>query len=581
MEKVWTVSTPTAATDPTDAYFATLHPLVQQLLRSRGMHTAESAEKFLTPRYDRDVHDPFLFRDMRRAVDRVWLAIASQDLIIVHGDYDADGVCGAAILCTTLRALGANVESFLPHREHDGYGLNKKTVDTLHERGARLIITCDCGVSNGAEIAHANTYGIDVIITDHHQVPPIIPDAFAILHPKVDGETYPDQTLSGGGVAFKLAQGLLAEHRARGNQTIAGMPHEGFEKWLLDLVAISSVADMVPLLHETRALTRFGLVVLNKTRRIGLQKLLETTGRKERTMDTTTIGFKIAPRINAAGRMDHASEALALLMSETEEEAQPIAERIHSYNTLRQKLTEELTKRGRELVQTTHDTENDPILFVRGDGWSPGVIGLIASRLKDDYNKPVIVLGQAGDSYVGSGRSVETFHITNALHEVAPYLLKFGGHPQACGFTLKSRDVYDEFCAALTEVAKRRLVESPTAPPILEIDAELNLDTIDTRLVQVLEQFAPFGIGNNEPTFVARGVIVVESLGMGTTQNHTRLTLQQSDRGRPMKFVAFFSKLWQRVERGMRVDVVFQLSTNEWNGRQEIECKIIDLKPLV
>lgn len=558
--------------------FPHLHPIVRQLLYNRNVRTSEQVEQFLYPDYARDVHDPFLFRDMRTAVERIFKAIEQQQRIVVHGDYDADGVCGSAVLCTTLRDMGAAVGFFLPHREKDGYGLSMSTVEKLAGEETSVIITCDCGISNKPEITAAHALGIDVIITDHHQEPESLPDkAIAILHPKIAGETYPDKTLSGGGVAFKLCQALLREHAARGNAQIAGMRHEAFEKWLLDLVAISSVADMVPLLQETRVLTRYGLVVLNKTRRLGLKKLIDTVGRIT-TIDAGTIGFRIAPRINAAGRMQHANEALSLLLAQTETEADQLAARIHAHNTDRQKLTEELTKAARRFVQEHHDTEKDPILFVRGDGWSPGIIGLIASRLKDTYFKPVVVLGEGNGTYIGSGRSIPQFHITAALQEIPQFFLKFGGHPQACGFSLRNKDVYDEFTIAMREIATRELRDKELLP-LLEIESEVHLDAVDWALWQTLERFAPFGVGNPEPLFLARDVLAVDIVPLGASGKHMRLLARQRNGKKVHKFVAFSCQPWlEMLELNDTVDLVFQIGLNDWNGRQELQLTIVDLK---
>ena len=298
---------------------------------------------------------------------------------MVHGDYDADGVSSSTILVSVLKKLGAeHVDVFLPHREIDGYGLNKFTVQMLAEQKTDLIITCDCGISNGPEVKLAKDAGIDVIITDHHTVPDELPPAYAIVHPLVHGETYPDKGMAGGGVAFKLMQGLLKKHHETNETLPDGETHEAYEKWFLDMVAIASVADMVPLLGESRTLTKYGLIVLNKTKRIGLQKLLlearllTEDGTKKREFDSYTIGFQIAPRINAAGRMNHANAAYNLLMTEDPEEAAQLAHELDQSNQERQKMTEELVKRAVEQIEPAQI--NDPILIVYGDNWPPGIM---------------------------------------------------------------------------------------------------------------------------------------------------------------------------------------------------------------
>ena len=579
-EKQWTVA---PAAPPSFFQTHASYPrVIAQMLFNRELHDTDAITRFLNPDYDRDVHDPFLFTNMRKAVDRIMTAIAKKERIIVHGDYDADGVCGAAVLCTTLRAMGADAGFFLPHREKDGYGLNENTIKLLANQGTNIIITTDCGVSNTVEVALANTLDIDVIITDHHQIPEVLPDAFAILHPKIESETYPDKTLSGGGVAFKFCQGLLHEHQAQGNETIDGVSHDGFAKWLLDLVAISTVADMVPLINESRALTHFGLMVLGKTKRLGLKTLMEsayvfTDGPKKTSITADTIGFRIAPRINATGRMDHANHALDLMLVNDGERARQLAETISQLNKDRQKLTEELTKAGKAYV-TEHHTENDPILFVRGDGWRPGVVGLIASRLKDYYNKPVIVVGEANGTFVGSGRSIDQFHITNALAESSAALEKFGGHPQACGFSLKSKDHFDEFSSLMTAVATRELSDIEIVDE-LKLEATIHLDELSLELAHHIARFAPFGVGNPAPLFTSSSVVVIAASPLGKDKNHLKLLARQQDGKRVLKFIAFRCPEWiEQITKNDILDVVYEIGINEWNGRQELQLKLVDIK---
>ena len=557
------------------------HPIVSQLLHNRNLVDEARIDQFLYPDYKRDIHDPFLFRDMEKSVARVFQAIANDEKIMIHGDYDADGICGSAILFVTLQALGAKkLDFFLPHREKDGYGMNDQTIEKFISDEVGLIVTCDCGVSNKTEIALALKNGIETIITDHHQEPDELPEAFSILHPKIQGETYPDKTLSGGGVAFKFAQALLIAHKKNKNTQISEMTHEAFEKWLLDLVAISSVADMVPLIDETRTLTKYGLVVLNKTRRLGLKKLMETAGiKKGAQLDATSIGFRIAPRLNAAGRMHDANQALALMLESEDTKALDLAQKIHEYNVMRQKLTEQLTKDAKKFVSENHDAD-DFILFVRGDGWSPGIIGLIASRLKDKFFKPVIVLGEGGETYVGSGRSIPQFDITNALNQAPDLFSKYGGHPQACGFSLKSKETYPDFTKTMTEIARAELNDKNLVP-ILEIEAEMKIEDADWQLWNVLEKFSPFGMGNPEPLFVMRNVQVVDVQAIGKTGKHMRLFGKHLDGTKVQKFIAFGCEKWlQDIKTHDMIDMVFEMSVNEWNGRRELQLKIVDYKKL-
>ncbi|MDO8598688.1 MAG: DHH family phosphoesterase, partial [bacterium] len=371
--------------------FPELPELVVQLLYQRGVRTREEIDAFLHPDYD-DLHDPFLFRDMQRAVDRCVRARDAGERVLVHGDYDADGVSGATVLLDTLEGIGCTVDVFIPHRERDGYGFGLPGLEYARSVGVRIIITCDCGIANAATVKAANDAGIDVIVTDHHVFPtdpvsgaPMLPPAYATLHPKLPGETYPYPDLTGGGVAFKLAQALTRADAA----SISPRLPEGFEKWLLDAAAISTVADYGPLIGENRTIVTYGLIVLAKTRRVGLRALYEVAGITPERITPTTIGFQIAPRINAAGRLDHASEALALLRCRDASEGRVLAEKLQVTNTERQRLVAEATKEALTQMGSLAD-HRFPIVV--GDSWVPGIVGLVATKLRDQFHRPAIAL---------------------------------------------------------------------------------------------------------------------------------------------------------------------------------------------
>lgn len=579
MQKIWKIL------DPAPQSFLTEHPelppTVANLLYHRHITTSEKIDEFLNPDYTQDIFDPYLFRDMNKAVERIFKAIENKEKIIVHGDYDADGVSASVILVSTLKMLSAtDVDVFLPHREIDGYGLNKFTIQTLAQQKINLIITCDCGVSNYEEVELANHNNIDVIITDHHGIPEKLPPAFAIIHPLLQGETYPDKSLCGGGVAFKLAQALLKKRQPE----IQG----GWEKWLLDLVAIASVADMVPLLGETRTLTKYGLVVLNKTKRIGLQKLLlearliQEDGTKKRELDTYNIGFHIAPRLNAAGRMNHANTAYNLLITEDPIEATDLAYQLNQSNTERQKSTEELVKKAAEQVETGQ--KDAPVLFVIGEGWPTGIIGLIAGKIKDKYYKPTLVMSARENEIVGSGRSVEGFSLIGNLQEMPEVFYKFGGHPMACGFTLRDKDALDEFKIKLTEKFLAKTVGMDMRPT-LAIDAKVNLDDVGWELYDLLSKFEPFGQGNERPKYLAENLEIYSLEPVGQEGKHLRIIIKTpsnkirktigwslcSGNGNGMNWC-------KKLKPGDKIDVVFEIGINEWNGNRELQLTIIDLK---
>ena len=417
MEKNWVLSDQAPA--EWQNQFPDVHPVARQLLWNREVREPDAVARFLNPSFEDDLHDPFLFNDMEKVVARLFKAIELKEKIFVYGDYDADGVPGAAIIKSTLDALGAVTGIYIPHREQEGYGLNSGAISYMLDQGGRVVITCDCGISNAAETDEAMAKGMDVIITDHHRIPEVIPKFFAALHPLLPGEKYPNKFLTGGGVGFKLACALLQKARTmvpplrvrggepppsggakEGLRAVHNPPQpsltlregetlDGWEKWLLDLVAISTVADVGKLLGENRTFVKYGLKVINKTRRIGLQKLMESAGIKPGSADTTTIGWQIAPRINAAGRMDHANAAFELLMTNDAEEAERLAESLQQSNVERQKATEIAQKGARAQIGQVPTTSY--LLAAYDPTWVAGVVGLVAGRLTEEFRRPVIV----------------------------------------------------------------------------------------------------------------------------------------------------------------------------------------------
>lgn len=576
MNKIWKVL------DPAPQSFYEEHPELPHaalnLLYHRNIKTQEQIDEFLNPDYTKNIHNPFLFKDMKKAIDRVNKAIKNQEKIVVHGDYDADGVSASTIIISTLKHLGANhVDVFLPHRETDGYGLNLNTIQKLADEKTSLIITCDCGVSNIEEVKLANELGMDVIITDHHAVPKVPPPALAIIHPQVPRETYPDKGLAGGAVAFKLAQALLKNHCE---------DHEGTEKWLLDMVAIASVADMVPLIGESRTLTKYGLLVLNKTRRLGLQKLLlearllDEKGNCKREISADTIGFQIAPRINAAGRMNHANVAYNLMMTEDPVEAAELAQELDQNNQERQKITEILVKEA--VTDIEKNQLDNPILFYVGNKWSTGLVGLIAGRIKEKYYKPTIIMARNGEEITGSGRSVEGFSLIESLQAIPECFTKFGGHPMACGFTLADENKIEEFQQKLMELFKEKTkdIELTTS---LNIDAEIDLDNIDWDLYDTLDKFKPFGVSNDKPKYLARDLTITALKPIGQDDKHLTIMVKHNS-DKIHKTIGWSlcngngTNWCEELKSGDKIDMVFEVDLNEWNGNRELQLTIVDLK---
>ena len=570
---------------------AELPATVTRLLWNRNLREQKQIDEFLNPDYSQGIHDPFLFQDMEKATDIIFESIKKQERIVVHGDYDADGVCASAIIISGLKKLGAqNVHVFIPHRETDGYGLNSKTIELLHEQKTDLIITCDCGISNTKEVALAKEKNMKVIVTDHHVVPAQPPKADATIHPLVPNEPYPDKGLCGAAVGFKLVQGLVKKY-ARTHTTLPdGQSFESFEKWMLDMVALASIGDMVPLLGESRTLTRYGLTVINKTRNLGLKKLLIASGMadengnpKRGAYDSYSMSFQIVPRINAAGRMEHANAAFALLMAETETEATELALQLNKNNTDRQKITEQFVTEARRQIKETGQQEN-PVLFVLGSDWPTGMLGLICGKIKDEFHKPAIVMGDHTTEIVGSGRSIKEFNLILALQEMPEIFAKFGGHPQACGFTLKDKSLLEEFKTKLIAKAAAKTATVDMTPQIT-IDAEIDLDEVDWKLYELLEKFEPFGQANEEPKYVAKGVSIVRVDPVGQDGKHLRITVKHNSHlikktiGFGLGDIKRCAENWKEcLKPGDKIDMVFSIGVNEWNGNRELQLTIDDLK---
>lgn len=568
-----------------------LPPIVARLLWNRNLRDQTKIDEFLNPDYLADVHDPFLFRDMAKAVNIIFSAIEQNKKIVVHGDYDADGVSASVILIKTLKKLGANyVSVFIPHRQEDGYGINLNTVNNFIEQKIELVITCDCGISNVEPVKALKDAGIEVIITDHHVPSPELPPADAIIHALVPGETYPDKGLPGAGVAFKLAQGMLKEHQKTNAALPDGQPHEGFEKWLLDLVAIAAIGDMVPLLGESRTLTRYGLTVLNKTKNLGLKKLfiaaslVDENGQLKRgAFDAQNISYQIVPRLNAAGRMDHANTAFALLLSEDENEATSLAEQLNKNNTDRQKMTEQLVNQAIQYIKETKQ-ENNAVLIAFNESWPAGLLGLVSGKIKDLYYKPSFAVTIIDGEFVGSARSIPEFNLMAAMESMRELFVKFGGHPQAGGVSIASQELFEKFKDKIIRLAEKELAGKELVPHLI-IDAEVSLEDVDWKLYDILQKFEPFGQANEEPLYLARALTIMEISPVGQDGRHLKLMVKHNSH-LVRKTIAFgfgdTSKHpadWKNtLKPGDKIDLVFTMSVNEWNGNRELELAVKDMK---
>ena len=549
--------------------------MLAQVLYSRGQDTPEKARAFLEGG-DHALHNPFLMHGMADAVARIRAAIKRDELIAVYGDFDADGVTSTVLLTQTLRGLGGRVRPYIPNRVDEGYGLNTNALDQLKEEGARLVVTVDCGIRSVDEVAYGQRIGLDMIVTDHHSVGEELPDALALIDPKIDARLraedgaesgYPEDMLAGVGVAYKLADALLRVEEAQTGRR----PDFKLED-LLDLVALGTVADLAPLDRlENRQLVRRGLQVLNRAQRAGVYELTQVAGVEPGRIDTTTIGFMLAPRINAAGRLGSAMIAYDLLMAD-QPEASALAVQLQELNEQRQLLTLETVEIARE--RALGDAAGEvPLIFDAGPDYLSGIVGLVAGRLCEEFYRPAVVIELGDDESRGSCRSIPGFDITQALDECADLLVRHGGHSQAAGFTVRNENI-PHLRERLTDIAARRLGGQDLRPELI-IDADVSLGDLTMELVDALKKLEPTGAGNRPPLLRARGLRVVGARRVGRDSKHLRLSV--SDGVRTMDGIAFKQGDW--ADRKLdQVDVVFHLEVNEWNGTRKLQLNIQDLR---
>lgn len=567
----WTIAEP-----PPAAWleqFQHVPKLMQLVLWQRNLKEQSEVDAFLQPDYS-SLADPFLFQQMHVAIDRIVSAIHLHEPILIYGDYDADGVTSTVIMVETLQALGANVQWYLPERLSEGYGLHTKAVERFAAQGIKLLITVDCGTSNVEEIQRAKELGLDVIVLDHHHQPATLPPADAIINPVFDDEQYPFRGFSSAGVAFTLVRALLQETEL--GRKVGAQLSSGWEKWLLDLVAISTVADMMPLRGENRILVRYGLMVLRKTRRPGLRALFTTMGSALDRADEYTIGFMVAPRLNAAGRLHHASMAVELLLTSDARRARDLAEQMHAINQDRQRLTELAVAEALEQVDPTTDRSAAAVFAPH---WSPGILGLVAGRLAERLWRPVVVMTENDGQIVGSGRSVPSVDIMAIMDEGREHFRRYGGHPGACGFTLVSVEQQSQF----SDWFRQRLVGTwnpDETAKTLRIDGTISTDDIRPEGLDALETLGPYGIEHPRPVFGLMNVTLDAVATVGRDQHHLRVTVR--DGHQRLRCIGF--RLGNRVEEfhvGQRVDVAIELSWNVWQGRREPQLRILDLRPSV
>ena len=535
-----------------------LNILLATILVNKNITDEKVLSKFLHPTRN-DFYDPFLMPDMELAVNRILKAIENKEKIIIYGDYDADGITSITVLKSFFKDLGIEVDSYIPNRLEEGYGLNKPAVKQIVEKGYELMITVDCGISAIEEIKYANELGIETIVTDHHEVGEDLPDAIAVVDAKRKDNIYPCRDLAGVGVVFKLIQALAIKLKLK---------EEAFLKYL-DIVCIGTISDIVPLVDENRVITKLGLMLVNQTRNIGLKSLLMSSGYKK--IDSTTISFGVAPRINACGRMGHAEEALKLFLSDNISEVQELTKRLNDYNIKRQEKEKSIYREALEMIEKEHLDENDTII-VAGENWHHGVIGIVASKITELYFKPSILLCYEGDEAKGSGRSIPGFDLHEALMKCLDHIEKFGGHSMAIGITIK-REELEEFRDSLEKVAREAHIEDIT--PIIQIDAKISLNDINKEMVESLKQLEPFGEGNKMPVFVIKN-LKIDSIRALTEGKHLKLTLKEGNNIIDAIGINM-GELAEEYKIGNKIDVVGVLEINSFNGVDSVQINMKDI----
>jgi len=551
-------------------------PLMQGLLAARGVHTAANASQFLKPDYESHLHDPFLLPDMERAVERLLAAIKSAEKIVIYSDYDMDGGPGGVILHDFFKKIGyKNFKNYIPHRHEEGYGLNIPAIEEFAKIGATLLVTVDCGITDVAQVKAANELGIDVIITDHH-LPAgeaglpngNLPLAYAIVNPKRADSKYPFDGLCGAGIAFKLVQALIE----RGTFDIK----VGWEKWLLDMAGLATIADMVPLQDENRALAHFGLTVLRKSPRPGIQKLCRKMRVKQHELTEDDVGFMIGPRINAASRMGEAMDAFRLLATEDEIEADRLADHLNHINDERKGVVASMAKEIKKRIKALGEIRD---ILVMGDPrWRPSLLGLAANTLVEEYQRPVFLWGREGANIIkGSCRSDKSVDVVALMSHMSDLFIDFGGHRYSGGFSVEQEHVHElenRLLCAYEEVKNEGHKPEP-----LYLDAALSLDDVNWQTYGMLAKFAPFGEGNPKPTFLFKSVEIVSTRNFGRNNSHLELLLRAPN-GARVSAIHFFIKPDQfsrSLEEGRSIDLIATFERSTFKQIPELRLRIIDI----
>ena len=548
---------------------AKISPLLARLLVLRGLADLDSIKGYLSSSLRSDLPSPFTMIGMEPAVERIVHAIQQQERIGIWGDYDVDGTTGASVLVSFLREVGAEPIYHVPHRIEEGYGLNTEGLRRLRERGAGLVVTVDCGISNAGEIDAARDFGLDIVVVDHHQPPDELPPAVAVINPHRRDCQFPDKGLCAAGLAFYLVIGLRAKLREIGWFINSGDPDV---RRYLDIVTLGTIADMVPLKGVNRTLIRRGLWELGGSTRPGVVALKQVANIAPGEVTAGQVGFQLGPRINAAGRVDYGIKVVELLTTKSSEVALRIAQELDAHNRERRAIEADVLNQVLAQAQSRFDGVAPHSLVLSGEQWHPGVLGIVASRIVERFHRPTVVIGFDGGQGKGSARSIRGFHMVEGFRRCADHLEKFGGHEHAGGLSIKEEKL-GPFAEAFEGVARECLAPEDLLP-CLDVDAQLSFAAIGFPLIRELESLKPFGVGNPEPLFMTRGVEVCERKMFSTG---ARFRFRQE--GRLIGGVAFGAGEDFPGVPGTKVDVVYRLSENEWNGTSIVELKVVDARP--
>lgn len=534
--------------------------LVASIIASKGLKSQDEIEIFLHPRRT-DFHDPFLLPDMEKAVERVIEAINNNEKVAIYGDYDVDGITSSTVLHRFLKDRGLDTDIYIPNRLSEGYGLNSNEIKKIAETGHTLIITVDCGITGKEEVALAKTLGIDTIVTDHHEPPQEggLPDAIAVVDAKRKDNQYPFNGLAGVGVAFKLTQALSQRLNIREEENLK----------YLDIVCVGTISDIVPLVDENRTISKLGLKLVKQTRNVGLRVLLESIGYKK--IDSNTISFGVAPRINACGRMGHEREALQLFLTDDVEKAKNITQRLNGYNLERQDIEKRIFNEAQEMLSA--EENKLPCIVLAKENWHHGVIGIVSSKMTEMYSKPSILLSIEDDLEKGSGRSVPGFDLHEALENCKENIKQFGGHSMAVGITLE-KEKFEAFKEAFEDYAEKMDVASIV--PVINIDEKLSLDDISIQNIKELELLEPFGEANKTPIFQISN-LKIDSIRAISEGKHLKMTLK--DEKRLIDVIGFnMGALAEEYPIGTKVDIVGNLEINSYKGNENVQINLKDMR---